>query len=300
MNITDMLGTPVNDPADFEIPTHSACSLQPPPERAEPPPQRRSRFRTAALVMAAAIFGAGAGWYFASSLSNEPIPPVAISPAAESSNQVGEFAEMFTALYLSGVTSPDDLASMYTGAAPPRATTWVNQSAALLVKPLGDGFWEVTIAVDSLELVDGAYESAGIQYFKLTVSEQVPYPVAVSAPARIPAPPVAGRAAIPSFTGAVPADQATAATRFINGYLTGQEDTARYVTATARIQPFAEPPYESISITSMGSDARGYVEVALAAVTHRGATHTLEYTLEFSFDAGVWEVSSLTSPISPQ
>ncbi len=211
--------------------------------------------------------------------------------------EIGDFAEMFTALYLSGLATPKDLGSMYNGSMPAAAGTWVNQSAALAVEPLTSGFWQVAIAVDALELIDGAYESAGIQYFELTVAEKTPYPVAVSAPARIPPPANVGEDGASDFTGTVPSDQAAAVSHFVNGYLTGQEDIARYVTPTARIQLFAEPPYASATITSLGSDELGNVTVAVSAVTNGGAMHPLQYTVALSFEAGVWEVADLTSVV---
>ncbi len=297
MNITEMLGAPIDDPTDFETSAPSACGPSASLDMSSQPQQRRNLLLTAALVAAALAIGSGAGWYFASRIGGDATPSVAVAPTAVMPAPIGGFAEMFTALYLSGVASPQDLSSMYIGTAPSDTGIWVNQSAALDTQPLGDGFWEVTVAVDTLELTEGGYEPAGIQFFEVIVSEQDPYPVAVSAPSRIPAPVAASGISVPTFADSVPADQTDPITHFINGYLTGQEDIARYVTSTARIQLFAQPPYESISITSMASDAMGNALVAVTATTRRGAVHMLEYALELSFDAGIWEVSNLTSKV---
>ena len=297
MNVAEMLGTPVNDPADFETERSTSCGPPTPPVALPQPRRTTTRLLGAMLAFASLVVGAGVGWYVASRPATAADHPVVVDTSSQAPTGVGDFAEMFTALYLSGTTPATDLAQMYPGPAPHRTGTWVNQTAAVRVESLGDGFWEVTVVVDSLESVDGTYKSAGVQYFDLTVSERDPYPVAVSAPSRIPPPATARLSDFPTFADSVPADQATAITHFFDGYLTHQEDVARYVTSTARIQRFAEPPYESISISSMGSDATGSVQVSVTATTPRGATHLLGYTLEMSFEAGVWEVSDLTSVV---
>ncbi len=297
MNITEMLGSPVNDPVEFEPSSPAGCSSAPRQPSSPPPSRPRRRVLLTSLLVGALAIGLGIGWYLGTGDVSNPIEP-AIPPAdVVAPPQIGDFAEMFTALYLSGLATPKDLGSMYTGSMPAAAGTWVNQSAALAVEPLTSGFWQVAIAVDALELIDGAYESAGIQYFELTVADKTPYPVAVSAPARIPPPANVGEDGASDFTGTVPSDQAAAVSHFVNGYLTGQEDIARYVTPTARIQLFAEPPYASATITSLGSDELGNVTVAVSAVTNGGAMHPLQYTVALSFEAGVWEVADLTSVV---
>ena len=124
--------------------------------------------------------------------------------------------------------------------------------------------------------------------------------MAVAAPTRIPAPSIPAPTDIPLFATTVATDQADAITQFLDGYLTGQQEIARYMTPTARVQQFTSPPYESISIVSMGGDSLGRVAVSVSATTAMGAVHNLQYTVKTSFAAGVWEVSGLTYPAIPE
>ena len=299
MNITEMLGTPVNDPAGFDSPAGPACVTTTPPQPAAPSSPPRIRLVWVLLTVAALLVGTAAGWYLATATAESASAEIAL-PADVASAHIGNFAEMFTALHLSGRSPTEEPDVMYSRTSPGATGTWVNHSAAVRVEPLIQGLWNVTVAVDVLELVDDAYKSAGIQYFDLAVDASGPYPVAVSAPARLPAPISAATPARALFTDTVPADQADTMTHFLNGYLTGGEDVARYVTPMARIRPFPAPPYESISIASIGSDSQGRVTVPVAATTAAGAVHMLQYTAEMSFEAGVWEVSALTSVASPE
>jgi hypothetical protein len=207
---------------------------------------------------------------------------------------------MVTALQLSGLTDPTDLGTMYAGAPPETedAGLWVNRSAAVATESLGDQFWLVTVAVDALEMVDGAYESVGIQYYDLTVASGGDQPMAVSAPTRIPAPAVIGApSGVPTFGGPVPADQAVATSSFLEAYLTGRGEVARYLSPTARILLFAKAPYETVKLGSLGSDSLGRVRAQVEATTNRGGHQNLEYTLEMTFESGVWEVSDLVAVV---
>ncbi|MCP4306750.1 MAG: conjugal transfer protein [bacterium] len=294
MNIAEMLGTPVNDPADI-VPTPAApCVPAPPPQPANPGHPRRGRLVWAALIATALVVGVGAGWYLASTGSPPPVP---LTAAHSQVDQVGEYAEMYAALYLSGRTPPGAHDGMSTGNASTATGTWVNHSAPLAVESLGHGFWNVTVVVDALELAGDVYESAGLQYFAVTVDSRSTHPVAVAPPARIPQPPAIAPTDLPQFTTEVPPDQAGVVTKFLDGYLTGQADVARYITPTAPIQLFASSPYESVSIDSMHSDSLGRVAASVSATTATGAAHNLQYTVEMSFASGFWEVAGLTAPV---
>jgi hypothetical protein len=102
---------------------------------------------------------------------------------------------------------------------------------------------------------------------------------------------------LPAFNGSVPADQVAAVTSFLEAHLTGQGEVARFVSPTTRIPLFAVPPYESIAVTHVGADSVGRVMTQVAAVTSRGAHHDLEYTLELTFESGVWEVADLVPAV---
>jgi hypothetical protein len=207
---------------------------------------------------------------------------------------------MVTSLQLSGLADPADLVTLYTGAS--QATEvgglWVNHSAAISTESLGTGYWLVTVAVDALEMQDGAYESAGIQYYEITIATDGDRPMAVSSPARVPSP--AGAATptdVPPFGGAVPADQAVATTSFLDAYLTGRGEVAHFVSPTSRIQLFPEAPYETIEVLSLGADSLGRIKADIAAATSRGGRQHLEYTLEITYQGGVWEVSDLVAAV---
>ena len=212
---------------------------------------------------------------------------------------VGDFAELFTSLHLTGLTSPTDMAQLYSGESPATATgMWVNRSAAVAIRPLDDGLWVATVAVDALELVDGAYEAAGLQYFEVTIDSSGNRPVAISAPARIPAPaasPASG--ASPAFAGTVPPDQLAAVTAFFETYLTGRGELARYVSTTAQIPVFATAPYESISMAATAADSLGRIRVDIDAVTASGGKQHLQYVAELTFERGVWEVADLVPAV---
>jgi hypothetical protein len=213
---------------------------------------------------------------------------------------LGSFAEMVTALQLSGIADPADLAAMYSGTLTTTTGTglWVNRSAAVATEPLGDEFWLVTVAIDALEMVDGVYESVGVQYYDLTIATGGDRPMAVSAPTRVPAAAArAGPTGVPTFGGPVPADQAVAVSGFLEAYLTGRGEIARYVSRTARILLFPEAPYETIRIGSLGSDSLGRVRAHVEAATNRGGHQNLDYTLEMTFESGVWEVSDLVAAV---
>lgn len=299
-----MLGTPVRDVAEPDDPIRTPCSLPELPGIAtkERAPRNRWIWGFVATISALGV-GIGAGSYLAHTPTPDPAPVAPTAPQAPvPASEVGSFAELVTSIHLSGLADPADLAPLYTGRSAPAGTTglWANQTAAVTSTSLGEGFWQVTVAVDTLELVEGAYEWAGVQYYEVTVAELDGQPVAVSGPSRIPGPAAAPTpSGMPNYNAAVPADQTAAAISFLNAYLTGNGEIARFVSATARIAPFAEPPYASIEIRDLGTDSLGHVNVLIEATTDRGGHQALEYTLEMSFESGVWEVSNLLPAAQP-
>lgn len=295
MNITEMLGTPVADDASLDALTEPRCTIpDAPADQPEPTSRRHPRLWWPLALVAALAVGFAAGTYLAA-----PSPPdLAQTQTTDSTAApapIGDFAELFTSLHLTGLVSPADMAQLYVGASPATATgMWVNSSAAIAVRPLGDGLWVATVAVDALEMVDGAYEAAGLQYFDVTVDASGSQPVAISAPARIPAPAAAPTSgAVPAFANTVPPDQLTAVTAFFEAYLTGRGELARYVSTTAQIPVFATAPYESISIVATAADSLGRIRVDIDSATARGGQQHLQYVAELTFDRGVWEVADL-------
>ncbi|MDX2468487.1 MAG: conjugal transfer protein [Acidimicrobiia bacterium] len=289
MNVADLLGAPVTDQPDLTPRPTPSCKPSAPIETTPTPPTKRRLLGTALLVAAVAI-GGMVGW-LANSASNTGQTATVVTAAL--APQVGEVAELFTAMYLSGTTPTQSLVS--TDFTPPAGGgTWVNNAAALGVTERSDGNWDVLVAVDALELTNDVYQQTQLQYFAITVSGAGDHPVVISAPARVPPPASAAAASAPVFAQTVAPDQQEAIDAFLVGYLTGAEDVARYMTPTARVRLFAEPPYNSIAVETIDADELGMARVTLAATTTGGSTHVLTYVVETMFTAGVWEVASIS------
>lgn len=303
MNITEMLGKPVSDITEVDQPSRVGCSVPAIAEESPPGGGRRSpRPWMVVAALAALVVSFGAGAYLTSSTTSVTPMRTATATTVEAvPPNIGDFAELFVAMHLTGLVSPSDLAGLYAGAAPDAGVgtgMWINRSAAVSTQSLSQDFWSVTVVVDALEMVDGAYETVGLQYFEITIAEGDDRPIAVSAPSRIPNPPaMSAPSGLPVFNDAVPADQAAAVTSFLEAHLTGQREVARFVSPTARIPLFSEAPYASIAVTHLGADPFGRVMAQVAAVTSRGGHHNLEYTLELTFESGVWEVFDLVAAV---
>lgn len=303
MTITDMLGTPVTDPADPLPATPDRCrasALAHPAEATEP--GRRNPVWSVLTAAMALCVGVAVGAYWAPGKEIPTSPPARRAAAADIPSSVAGLAELFVATQLSGVATEQDLATLHPADTPMDGGSglWVNRAVSVDGTAIGDDVWRMTVAADVLEMIEGAYQPAGIQYYTVTVAETDAQPVAVTAPSRIPPPhhmPQPVTAA--RFAGAVPPDQGRAVEEFLNAYLTGHGEVARYVAATARIAVFPTPPYESITIESLASDSLGRVRARLTATTTNEATQTLEYTLEMAYAGGVWEVLTLAS-VAPQ
>jgi hypothetical protein len=303
MNISEMLGAPVQDVAEFDRPTRSACSIPVLPDDGPVETSGTSRWAWTLLGLVAALaVGFGVGTYLAPEpVTAEQMAPVSVTASSLPPANIGSFAELVTALQITGLADPADLARLYPGNPPSTEPTglWVNRAAAVATTSLGDELWRVTVAVDALEFVDDASESLGGLYSVFTVAGDGGRPVAVSAPSRIPAPAATtSPTGIPGYGEAVPADEATAVASFIEAYLTGRGEVARFVATTARIPIFAEPPYDSVEIGAIGADSLGNVRASVVAITAHGGRQPLEYTLEMTFETGVWEVSNLVAAAS--
>jgi hypothetical protein len=231
--------------------------------------------------------------------AESPVQPLT---AAAIPATAADFAVLFTSLHLTGLTSAGDMASMYAGSTPgPTATgMWINREAVVAVRPTHEDLWEVTVVVDAMELVDGAYEPAGLQYYQVTVDTAGDHPTAVALPARVPGPTAAHRSlTIPSFDRDLPPDQAEAIAGFFGAHLTGQGEVARFTATTAQIPRFDQAPYVAVDIAAAGSDEWGRVHTTIEAVTENGGRHRLEYTVATTFERGVWEVTELVSAAPP-
>ena len=296
MTIAATLGAPVSDPTDPIRPPSEPCSLPTREERPEiAPPARRHLLWSALAGTVALCVGTALGVY-AIPRKAEPTAAATSTAVAEVPAGVAGFAELFVATHLSGIASEDDLAALYPGGGGPLEAggLWANRAATIAGRVIDEGVWRVTVAVDLLELMDGAYQPAGIQYYTVMVAQTVEQPVALSAPSRTPAPhnlqrpPGAAR-----YAASVPPDQARAVADFLNAYLTGNGEVARYVAPPARIALFPTPPYVSVEITNLGADSLGWIRAQVTTTSANGASQALEYTLEMTQESGVWEVLAL-------
>ena len=300
MNISEMLGTPIADPADIDRPPPANCALPAPVDQPQPAPRRRMGWIGITLIAVTALAAGGFAGVYLSSDTATPPALAATSPSSPTPPPtVGSLAELVTALHLSGIAPTADMEALQVGPAPdasPPSGLWINRAAAIAAEPLGAGYWLVTVAVDALEMDNAEYEAAGVQFYEIPIATDTARPIAVTAPTRVPAP---GTAAvpddIPAFNAAVPAEQTLAIAGFLDAYLSGVGEVARFVSPTALIARFSTPPYQSVEVLSLGSDSLGRVQAVIEAQTQRGGRQILEYTLEMTFESGVWEVSDLVS-----
>ena len=289
MNIADFVGAPVQDPPDENAYRTPACS-NPAPTTPSPQPEPTGRKRAwlIAAVLGAVALGVLAGWAAARAVAvDQPATPV--QPAVPMPAEVANTAEIFTARYLTGQVTGTE--TLYTGGAPEPTGTWVNHTAAVAGTTSGNGIWDVTVAVDSLEPVDDVFTPVELRYFVVPISAQGGRTFAVAAPSLIPGPgePVSEN----GFDLQVPPDQATTATRFLEEYLTAGPEIARYVSVPSPIDVFATAPYVEVRPTMLGADSLGRIKASVSATNERSVTHRLEYVLTLSLQSDVWVVSGL-------
>ncbi len=296
MTMADMLGAPICDPPDPIAPTSDPCPLPARDTRPEVAnPTRRHLVRLSLVVATALCVGVAVGTY-AIPHRTELAPRPTAAAANEVPAGVAGFAELFVATHLSAIVAAEHRAALYpNGGAPPDPSgLWVNRAATTAAVAVDENVWRVTVAAEVLEKVDDTYEPAGIQYYTVIVAQTDAQPMALSAPSRTPIPEEPTRTkTAPRYTGAVPPDQETAVVDFLTAYLTGNGEVARYVAPTARIALFSAPPYVSAEIVSIGADSLGRIRAQLTAVSASGATPRLEYTLEMTYESGVWEVLAM-------
>lgn len=279
MNLADVLGPPVQDVDDLLGIPSPACIAPPPPPEPGGEARPRHRLRIIAVAAAMVLVGFAAGIYVGRTGEPRPAGPAAVSGAPAA---VMGFSGFFVAIHLGGRTNPSVVSALYAGSAlplpPEQANTWVNRAAAVDARQVGDRVWEVTVAADVLERVDGVYQETGLEYFELTVEEGPAGPVALTAPARVPPPAITP---LPHrFDVALGPDQAAAAESSLDAYLTG--DTA-----------FTVAPYQQIDVVSLTADGTGKVDAVVTAIAGSGHAHRLEYRFEMAQVEGEWRVIGL-------
>lgn len=298
MSAAVTLGVPVADAEDYPRPTPPSCRTPPSiPDLPIPEKARSIRLWWVAAGILTLAIGIALGRFLLpdsaapNTSAGTPMPPA----------EVAATAELFVALHLSGTTPPADLAVFYSGDSPREGVTgyWANRTATISVEPIGEDVWLATVAADMLEPAGDAYESAGIHYYQLAVDSSGANPLTLSAPARIPRP---DPASIPErgegFEGAVPPDQQSAASAFLEAYLTGEGEAARFLSPATHLRLFETPPYTAASVVAIGSDPVGRLRAGLDVTSASGATARLDYMLTMTFERGIWEVVA-AQPVGP-
>lgn len=285
MSLADVLGTPVHDQVAGDGTTQTSCRGLEYPEPSPPPDQRKRRSSIMAVgIIVALATGLVAGWFGSGLWGAE----AAIASSTENALPVGvaNQAELFTALHLSGALDEQAASD----------AVWVNQTAAVSGEQIDGHTWQVTVAVDSLELIDGTYEATELQYFSVVVSTTGGQPTASGVPARIPAPArVASTESL--FSEPVPQDQATTAIGFLEQYLTGGSELNRYLALPAGFANFESAPYHEITAQPLGANSLGQIRVAVAASKENGITHQLEFVLTLAIADGVWVIEDVAAAV---
>ncbi len=257
-----------------------------PPVRPQPPEPAGSRSRLIAVgTTAAFLVGVALGW-LASAMAG-PDGSTTIMEPQQMRPEVAATAEQFIRLYLGG-DADDDLAPLFPGEAPRPSGAWVESTAAIAANARPDGLWDVTVAVALLEPVDGEFVAAPLAYFTVPVTTSGNRAAAAGPPARVPPlPPTTLR---PARLTDVSAEEANTAIAFLDHYLTGDAEAARYLAATSDVALFTTAPYAEVAATVAGADAQGRVVVEVMASSPHGVTHALAYHVSLTNNEGVWEV----------
>lgn len=277
MSLADILGAPVADSAAPDAPPQHLCRE---PQYVEPDrtpaPPRHSRSVILLAVLAALLAGAVAGWFGAGFIEDGPSPGDAEATLLPA--EIAGYAELYTAQELTETSESG------------QPTTWINQTASVNGEQVDAHTWLVTVAVDSLELVDAVYRPAELQHFNVLITSVGGRPAAIGLPARVPAPNQGDRAAT-LFSDPIPDDQGVAAVAFIQEYLTGGNELGRYLETPSDITRFETAPYGRVEARPLGANTLGQIDVAVTATKDNGITHQLEYVLTMTIADGVWVVA---------
>lgn len=283
MKLADVLGAPVHDPVSTDGVVPRTCRVPDYPDTDEiPAPGHRHSTLIVVSVLAAVAVGVVAGWFASDVFAPEFSAASTVGPERLPAGVAG-YAELYTAMHLSGSSAAGEGSD----------AVWINQTAAVDGVHIDDHTWQVIVAVDSLELIDGTYQTAAVQYFSVVVSTTGGRPSGTGLPARIPAPSqVATTGSV--FSQPVPQDQAATAIAFLEQYLTAGPELNRYLADPSGVNRFDTAPYGHIVSLSLGANSLGQVRVAVSAAKENGITHQLEYVLTMAIANGVWVIENVS------
>jgi hypothetical protein len=252
-----------------------------------------------ALSAVAALFTAAHAVRLAARLSDANVAGMAAGPSG--------WAESYVATYVSAGEGTEDRLRPFL-ADPPQlearpdslraVRTWVVDA-----KQVRAGYWSVTVAAD-LEgsKRHGRFAALGTRYFRVGVIAAAggfaaaDLPAVVSAPARVPTPRL--------MYGGPPLDigdpMVNAVAHFLDAYLAGRGELARYVAAESGLAPVSPAPFtraELVRVTSaLGGRAAADTRAILAqvrAVDTEGRVQLLAYALRMVTRGGQWVVSAM-------
>ncbi|MCP3993807.1 MAG: conjugal transfer protein [bacterium] len=294
MSITDIVGAPVEDPAEHTVHRTPTCSRPAPPIPSAPPTRGGiGRAWLAVAVLGSIALGMLGGWAVARLAATDPPASSLGQPTAPLPAEVAATAEIFVARYLTGEVTGEvtGTEALYAGDIPGPTGAWINRTAAISGTTTGDGVWNVTVAVDSLEPVDDVFTPVELRYFVVPISTRDGGTFALAAPSRIPG--LGEPISEELFSLQVPPDQAAVAARFLEEYLTAGSEIARYVSTPTPIDVFVSAPYTRVEPVVIGADSLGRIKASVVATNESGVVHQLEYTLALELQSGVWVVADL-------
>lgn len=240
-----------------------------------------------------------------------PVQPVAaaVTSDADADEQASasEFAQRVVVAWLSATRStPEELEALVAdppATLPEHGFTVEDVSTAGVVSQ-GGGVWAVTVAATVTDERDERHRRY-LQVPVMVAGESVAaltLPAVVSAPVVAQPPATTYRSQVASTS---PLSQTVAG--FLQAYLTGSGDLARYLTPGAELVPVTPPPFTAVKVlevravtaveeTSVPPDGeQAQVRVEASGTVLDDQTLATTYVLALTARAGRWEVTSLES-----
>lgn len=258
--------------------------------------------RASAVLLWVLIVLAALGGLFAWTRSGDDAAPASTTSddgaATEAAWVAAGFAERYVGAYLLAGSDGAQLAPFlgYRPELPPtqQPSEVVAPARAVDVRPAGEDYWSVTIAVGPPRQE---------RFWRTAVDTHSGQPVAVGLPAAVAGPPTeVQRADLAVTLTQPPADDPVAetVTGFLSAYLCGAGDLSRYLRPGLELAPANPAVCTSVEVSRWGTtsdegDARTVVVEALL-VTGTGNTATMQqstYAADLVRRDGRWEVAEL-------
>lgn len=262
-----------------------------------------------ALVACLCLAPVGAfagGWAAWQTLTRRPAAAAAAQlDQAGDRTIVGAFAVDVVMAWLSATRDRSDaLAVLVPGIQPDRLPVQAFKARDVVVadvRAAGSGVWSVTVAVtvtDAKKLTVRRHFQVPVQ---LSESGTV---VALTLPTPVSPPPIGVPGTSGFRTVVQPGADGGTVQQFLDAYLTGRGEVARYVTPGVDVQPLMPAPFRLVQLGEVrameelpaGAPVDGVqlhvLAVATVSVTDKQTT-TVTYLLTLTARAGRWEISSI-------